>query len=462
MTNVQDKSGIDEKATNAKRVVPPGPTRVHAAPPVPSRPITAERYISEEWMQRESDVMWSKAWLFACLESDLGIPGQYVVFNLGRESILVTRNDDGEVVAFYNVCQHRGARLMVNDRSWVRNFVCPYHGWTYDHGGKLVVVPDAERFNPPVDCAERSLKAVRVEVWAGLVFVNMDPDAVTLREFLGGVAEIVDPYRVQDMVFMTDKTVQLDCNWKAVFDNFGELYHVEHIHPQHQLLFDCPTARLDLFANGHTGVVIDGHIVNTRLPIPETPNFYLEHQLKVYGVDPSIYEGRVLDIRKDIQRLRRDAGPRLGFDYSHLSDERLSDIEQYNLFPNTMLTLQPESALIMRARPHPTDPNKCFWDQFTFRMAPDPEVAQRAGVAYEPHPSLLFEQNERPEHDEFTQDDIIAGHKTMAITIDQDVHLIRDIQKGMHSRGFDTAKLCQDEDRIQHYHDWLNYFMGVR
>jgi len=68
----------------------------------------------------------------------------------------------------------------------------------------------------------------------------------------------------------------------------------------------------------------------------------------------------------------------------------------------------------------------------------------------------------RPAHDEFTQDDIIAGRKTMTITIDQDIHLIRDVQAGMRSRGFHAQKLCDDEARIQHYHDWLDHFIEMQ
>jgi len=451
MTNVQDRPTVRSR-----------PTVVHQAAPVAPGQITAERYISRAWMAREVEVLWPRMWLFAGLETDLQQPGEYVVLNIGEESILVSRTDDATLAAFYNVCQHRGARIMVNDRSRVKNFVCPYHGWTYATDGQLSVVPDHDRFTPPVDCAARSLKPVRVESWAGLVFVNMDLGAAPLREYLGGVAECIDPYRLHDMVLVVDQTVSLDCNWKAVYDNFGELYHVEHIHPQHKMLFDCPTAQVDLFANGHTGVTIDGHIVNTRLPIPDVPNFYMEHQLRMYGVDPAEYNGRVLDIRQDVQKLRRDAGPRLGYDYDRLSDERLSDIEQYNLFPNTMITITPDNALIMRARPHPTDPDKCLWDKWTFRMQPREEVARRAGVVFEPYEGTVFDESERPPHDDFTQDDIISGRKTMTITIDQDIHLIRDVQKGMHSRGFDTARLCDDEVRVQHYHDWLDHFMGVR
>ena len=64
-------------------------------------------------------------------------------------------------------------------------------------------------------------------------------------------------------------------------------------------------------------------------------------------------------------------------------------------------------------------------------------------------------------HDDFDQEDVIAGRKTMGITLDQDVHYIRDVQRGMHSRGFKTSRLCDDEARVQHYHDWLDHFMGT-
>ena len=413
-------------------------------------------------MEREYELLWPTVWLFACLERDVANPGDYVVFNIGNESILVSRTDDGELAAFYNVCQHRGMRLACEPRGCVKSFVCPYHGWSYRPDGRLVVVPDNERFAGGVDRAERSLKPVRVDGFAGMVWVCMDPAATTLREYLNVAAERVAPYRLESMTLTEDQTVHLDCNWKAVFDNFGELYHVEHIHPQHKMLFDCPTALIDLFAYGHTGVTIDGHTVNTRLPIPDEPNFYMEHQLRTFGGDPNDYVGRVLDVRKDMQKLRRELGKQRGFDYDLFTDERLTDIEQYNFFPNTMITVQPDAAIVMRARPHPSDPDKCYWDKLTFKRQPSEEVARHAGVPFEPFDPKSIEPIARPEHDEFTQEDVIAARKTMTITIDQDIHFIRDVQKGMHSRGFDTARLCDDEVRLQHFHDWLDYVMKTR
>jgi phenylpropionate dioxygenase-like ring-hydroxylating dioxygenase large terminal subunit len=430
----------------------------HQAASAADLPITAERYISPQWLAREARDLWSKVWQFACLERDVATVGAFQVYDIGRESIVVSRSEDG-LHAFYNSCQHRGMRI-AEGAGCSQRFVCGYHGWTYRPDGRLVVVPDNDRFAGGVDRSTHSLQPVRVDTFAGLVFICMDPNTMPLTEYLGLAGERIAAYRLQDMTHITDQTVRLACNWKAVYDNFGELYHVEHIHPQHQELFDCPTARVDLYANGHTSVAIDGHTVNRRFPIPGEPNFYMEHQLKMFGVNPADYAGRVLDVRADMQQIRRAGGARLGFDYSQLSDDQLTDIEQYNLFPNIMITLTPETGFIARSRPHATDPDWCSWDKFTFRMAPSADVARRAGVAFEPYPSTLFEQPERPVHDEFDQEDVIAGRKTMGITIDQDVHYIRDVQKGMHSRGFRQARLCDEEARIQHYHDWLTQWMG--
>lgn len=422
--------------------------------------ITAERYVSAEVAELEWKKLWPRMWLFAGLKQDVREPGEFFVFSLGRESILVTVTDEGELVAFYNVCQHRGARVMLAERGWVQRFVCPYHGWEYEHDGRLTVVPDAERFSQGSPCDLRGLVPVRAEEWAGMIWVCMDDDAPPFDEFIGPLKEKIDPYRLEDMVLVEDQTCRLDCNWKAVFDNFGELYHVEHIHPQHAKIFDCPTGQVDLYPGGHNVVFIKGFTVNSRLPIPEEPPGRIRQQLEAMGLDPADYNGRVLDIRADVQKRRREVGPELGYDYDRLSDDELTDIVQYNVFPNVILTMQPEDLLIMRPRPHPTDPNKCFWDKMTLRMPPNEGAARKANVSFSPRMAVDVATAERPERDEFDQDDIIEGRKTMTITIDQDIHLIRDIQAGMHSRGFSDAWLSDEENRVQHFHDWLDYYLA--
>ena len=428
--------------------------------PAGTKPITAERYISADYLAREMDAVWGKTWLFAGLLSDLQEPGDYLVLDVGRESVIVSYTDDHKIAAHYNACQHRGARLVHNGVGSVPKFVCPYHGWTFDPDGTLSHAPDADRFSQGVPCEKLSLKPVRVECWGGGAWVCMDDDAPDLQEFLGPITDLIDPFRPQDMTLIEDQTVHLECNWKAVFDNFHELYHVEHIHPQHALIFDCLFCNTDLYDKGHSRVVIEGFTVNTRQEVPEYPTEIMAPQMEALGMNPEDFRGRVLEVRDAVQKQRRKMGPSLGQNYDLLSDDQLSDIVQYNIFPNLIYVLQPENMLIMRARPHETDPNKCHWDKWTFVMAPDPSIAEAVNVSFNMGQQANVIPDERPEHDDFTQEDIIAGRKTMTITIDQDVHFIRDVQKGMHSRGFGEAWLNDDECRIQHYHDWLNYYMG--
>ena len=425
----------------------------------PVTPITAERYVSPDYMAREWQKLWPNVWLVAGIAQDVAEPGDYFVFNLDPESIIVSRTQDNELAAFYNVCQHRGARILLSDRGAMDKYTCPYHGWTYANDGTLIHVPDEDRFSRGVPCEEHSLKAVRVESWGGIVWISMDPDGASLDEFLGPIKEMVAPFRPQDMRLIEDQTVCLDCNWKAVFDNFGELYHVEHIHPQHELIFDCPASVAELMDLGHTRVLIDGFTVNTRLPIPDQVPPTQWGQLQALGMDKDDYQGRVLDVRRDVQIKKRELGASLGYNYDLLSDEQLSDIVQYNIFPNSILVLQPEELWILRSRPHATDPNKCYWDKLALRMLPDPKVGTSANISFNLDQEGLPEGTVRPEHDEFTQNDIIAGDKTMTITLDQDIHLIRDVQKGMHSRGFSEAWLNDDENRVQHYHTWLDRYM---
>ena len=431
---------------------------------IPVTPITAERYISPAYLARERQQLWPQVWLVAGVAQDVAEPGDFFVFDLEPESIIVSRTENGKLAAFYNVCQHRGARILMADRGSMQEYTCPYHGWRYENDGTLAHIPDEDRFSRGTPRDQLSLKKIRVEAWAGVIWVCMDPGAPSLDEFLGPIKAMIDPFRPEDMRLYADQTVRLDCNWKAVFDNFGELYHVEHIHPQHETIFDCPASTSELFNNGHTRVLIDGFTVNTRLPIPEEVPPSQWSQMKALGMDKDDYKGRVLDVRRDIQLKKRELGPSLGYNYDLLSDEQLSDIVQYNIFPNAILVLQPEEFWILRSRPHATDPNKCYWDKLSLHMYPDPGVQQTANLTFnlqkgKDGESVLPPVVDRPEHDTFTQEDIIAGRKTMTITLDQDIHFIRDVQRGMHSRGFSEAWLNDDESRVQHYHTWLDRYM---
>lgn len=423
--------------------------------------LDAARYTCRNYMAREWEQVWSKSWLLAGLAADIPEAGDYFVFELGREQIIVTRLPDGGIAALFNACQHRGNRLIAQEWGSLSAFVCPYHNWTYALDGTLLKVPDPERFSRGVPCRERSLKRLRAEVWAGLVFVTMNEDAPPLRMFLGLIEPQLAPYHFERMVLVRDQTVSLDTNWKTVVDNFSELYHVDFMHPQHASFVDCRDATVELWPYGHTGVMVQGYVTNPRYPIPADPPVILQGALQAIGLNPAEFRGRVPEIRQAVQKHKRAIGPSLGFDYGEFSDEQVSDVWQYNLFPNIIMTIKPEELWIMRARPHADDPNKCLFDKMTLQIRPGQSRDAARGLSLVGDPNAVIPpEGARPPREVFAHSDVIAGRHSMTITVDQDIQYLAGMQAGMRSQGFTSAWLNDDESRVQHFHDWLDVWMA--
>ena len=147
-----------------------------------------------------------------------------------------------------------------------------------------------------------------------------------LAIFLGPVVDALAPYRFDKMVITGDQTVEHNCNWKIIIENFSEHYHVDHIHPQHQSFVDCCNDTLEWFRNGHTGLAVRGATVNPRYPIPDEPTDLLTEQLKSPGLGPSDCRGRAPEIRKAAQMRKRKVGAAMAFDYSAFNDDQLSDV----------------------------------------------------------------------------------------------------------------------------------------
>ena len=403
-----------------------------------------DRYVSSETMQAEWRGVWCNTWLLACVEQDLANTGDYFVFTIGNEQVLLTRTADGRINAFYNVCQHRGLRLVHTPRGNARFFRCDYHAWTYANDGSLKATPHREQFQQGLDTSQRGLRAVHVEVWDGLVFIHMGDDPEPLLDFLGPVADALAAYRFRDMVLVADQTCHLNCNWKAVVDNFGELYHVDFLHPQHRSMVDCCNDTVHLFPNGHTGVHVPGATTNPRFPIPEQPTPALAARLAEVGLRAGDFVGRVPQIRAAIPHHKRAQAARQGFDYSSFSDEQLTDAWQYNLFPNSVLSFGADYCWILRPRPHATDPNRCEFDKLSLARLP-----------HDQRPAS------RPVRDVFDYDAVLRGEKSMTITIDQDVELLKHAQSGMQSAGFSSVWLSEEEARVQHFHgEWDRLMQG--
>lgn len=430
------------------------------AKPQKSATLDADRYSSPEFMAREWETIWTKTWLLAGVVSDVAEPGDYFVFEIGPESIIITRTEEGDVSAVYNACQHRGNKIFTNHTGNVAAISCPYHGWTYELDGTLKKVPDEERFTQGLPCDQLSLKPVNVEVRVGLVWINMDPDAAPIEQYLGIVLDQYEPFHFENMVLIEDQTVELDANWKTAVDNFNEQYHVDFIHPQHASMVDCCDAANELWPYGHKRVLVEGFVTNPRYGEPDEPPPILHAMMEGIGLDPAEFKGRVPEVRRAAQIQKRKLGEELGYSYDELADDQVSDVWQYDLFPNAIMTIHPEELWIMRPRPHATDPNKCYFDKITLQIPMEIGYDGKRGIGLLRDTSVQEAlKGGRPEHEVFDREAVITGKRSMTITIDQDIHYLPDMQRGMRSQGFEKAWLNEDESRVQHFHDWIDVWM---
>ena len=142
-------------------------------PELGTAPILGERYYSHEFMQKEWDHVWTKVWLVAGMEEQIQNPGDRMTFDIGKESILCTRDNDGKVRVFYNVCPHRGNKLVHEETGSGKAMACAYHGWRFQVDGELSFVPQSEDYAQGNHCGKLRLKELRSEVCGGFIWYSM-------------------------------------------------------------------------------------------------------------------------------------------------------------------------------------------------------------------------------------------------------------------------------------------------
>ena len=152
--------------------------------------------------------------------------------------MIVVKGKDQQIRAFYNICRHRGNKLVWNDfpneevKGTCRQFTCKYHGWRYDLEGDLTFVQQEGEFFD-LDSAQYGLKPVHCDIWNGFIFINFDPEPrQTLREFLGPMITALDDYPFELMTERYEFVAQNNSNWKIFADAFQEYYHVPSLHSQ--------------------------------------------------------------------------------------------------------------------------------------------------------------------------------------------------------------------------------------
>ncbi len=200
------------------------------APLAEASTIPAPWYVDPRIAELEAKTVFTKTWQMVARMDQLESSGQFVTANLVGEPILVLRGNDGMLRAFYNVCRHHAAPVVSEACGKASILHCPYHGWNYGLDGSLKGMPEFDGVKN-FDRQQNGLVPIKVESWEKFVFVNLDPEAAPLRDFLGGLVKRVAPLGVNKLYYFDTRVYDIHCNWKVFADNYLDGgYHVPHLH----------------------------------------------------------------------------------------------------------------------------------------------------------------------------------------------------------------------------------------
>jgi phenylpropionate dioxygenase-like ring-hydroxylating dioxygenase large terminal subunit len=430
-----------------------------------SHRIPGSRYTSREFFEQEWEGMWTRVWLLLGREAELPNPGDWQMEPVGPEEILMVRQKDGTVKAFYNVCQHRGNPLVSESKGSIRTrFVCKYHSWAFLPDGKLNFAPDKEDFPEGNPCDHVRLPELACETFAGFIWVNMDPDCVSLREFLGPIWDEWEKREIHTWRRTMANSMWLPCNWKVVLDNFNESYHVPTVHmaatpdtDRKQIRGAINTyfkeTKFDLSDEGHNRMIMRGGYGVGATDKEGNILEPLASQLRYWGLDPADFKGQAEKTREALQVARRKLGPARGFThYANVPDEQLTDAFHYTLFPNFAVSLWADGFHFLRARPHRSDPEQCLFDNWWY--------ASPASIAEGPTASERGQGT--PAEDEAPHKLLEFGKDSIGPAIEDDIAVFVTQQRGFRSRGFTGVYLSNQEKRIRRYHELIDDYIEGR
>ncbi|MEC7368024.1 MAG: aromatic ring-hydroxylating dioxygenase subunit alpha [Pseudomonadota bacterium] len=425
--------------------------------------IPGYRYTSREFFDKEWEGMWTKVWLLLGRASEIPNNGDWQMEPVGPEEILMVRQKEGGIKAFYNVCQHRGNPLVDTDKgSVLRRFVCKYHSWAYTPDGELNFAPDKEDFPEGNPCGKLRLQELACETFAGFIWINMNPACSSLREYLGPIWDDWHNRDIQSWTRTLANSMNLPCNWKVVLDNFNESYHVPTVHQgatpdtnRKKIRGNIDTyfkeTQFDLSDEGHNRMVMKGGFGVGQMDQDGNVKEPLASQLRYWDLDPADFKGKPEATREALQQAKRALGPARGYShYDKVPDEQLTDAFHYTLFPNFAVSVWADGFHFLRARPHRSDPEQCVFDNWWYSSPASVESAQPTGTL-----GTGTVADVEKKWLQFPEDSIGPG-------IEDDVSVFVTQQRGFRSRGFKGVYLSNQENRIRRLHELVDDYIEGR
>ena len=202
------------------------------------RTLHRDYYFSPEIFEREKERIFFRQWFCGGRDEEMPEPGDFLVLEVAGESIIALRTREGRLRAYYNICRHRGSRLVQNDSrgSFTGGIRCPYHSWTYTLDGELRTAPFLEE-QDGLYKAELALFPVEIESWGGFFFLYLTPGerrlpAQDLAAQLGQIPERLSRYPLAQLRSVRHLSYPVNANWKVILENYNECYHCSPVHPE--------------------------------------------------------------------------------------------------------------------------------------------------------------------------------------------------------------------------------------
>ncbi len=407
--------------------------------PITSVPVT--RYTSRAFYEWEMERLWPHVWQMACREEEIPNVGDYLIYEIGQFSIIVVRTSDG-LKAHHNVCRHRGRRLCDFD-GHAANFICPFHGFSWNIDGTLRGVTSEWDF-PHIDQNNFTLSPVKCETWGGWVFVNMDQNAEPLSMFLGDLPDHFSVWAPQDRYIEAHVAKVMGCNWKVCQEAFMEAFHVIATHPQILAGIGDENSQYDAWGNFSRAI---------------TPNATPSPHLRWSPTEQNLFDAVTMrELDKEQTAIVPDGttaramlaeASRMGLqnilgEDKIISDAEISDSIYYTLFPN----FHPwggYNRITYRFRPFENRHDKSVMECYYM----SPFAGER------PDPAPIHHLAEDEPWTNATELGLLAKVFT------QDTFNLPKVQAGLAAAQYDEIMLANyQETKIRHFHHLLSKWVN--
>lgn len=430
-----------------------------------------EAFLSADYAAAEKERLWPRVWQMAGRLEDIPEPGDFITYDICDDSIIIVRTGPDTIKAFHNVCSHRGRQLVdtpdtVNGvRGKARNFVCAFHGWTYDLDGNCTYILDKDDWHGALDSNCTSLSPVRVDTWGGFIYVDMREDGESLEEFLGDAGHILKHFEFEKMRYKWRQWVIYPANWKTSLEAFMEPYHTTTTHNQltayaefyayskayglHSVSGFDQRKQSETTTQGgsvsRAGKGDDPRVSTYELARENytTINYSASTDTLIAAAarlkDELPETATVAEVMAHWMKSARADDAARGVIWPEIPPHVMAEAGlAWSLFPNQNILQGVTFALCYRARPYGNDPDKCIFEAYALERYPEGEEPATEWVYADP-----TEEN-------------------WGLVLSQDFANMKWVHKGMKSRGFRGAlPNPHQEQKIINMHRNLAEFMGT-